>query len=281
MIYLSRKYKQKPRQWGPPSAVRAAVRDWFERRIGIPESDILAAIPLWHPGDQPDIGGQLGIGVNSGAAFTGDGLYFDGSAYVLFPAAGLSHGEDLTAFCVFHPDSTTQNSAVVSQAEARNYFRPFWAAGVRDLGYDRRDNYVWAETNGEVDPAAATFDSAEQSHAWIFVDGGYLTVYNRGDEIGSGSIGTQASYYSGGQICVGARRQMDGTTSYRFFGKIKALYLFRTALSADQIAALHADPYGALRRRPMPFFSFAASSNTSFNPSWAQNATVTVPYLGV
>jgi len=287
MIFLRRKWAQKPRQWGPPSAVRAAVRDWFDRRgMACPES----YIPFWENAAEPSgIIGPHPVRQYGAAKWSGGGLLAEtnGTAAndVFSLNFGLDQATDWSLFLRLEKKFARSSISTIFQNTASSYSID------KNVSFRvETDNYLDAKFQQDGGHGIQALDTIANPVG----DALTICVSASMDDGGTGFFFANGEYFAGTKVGTGWLNSSQGLSSDILFGAVKSgwynyygcdgIYgLFcavRQALTVDQIAALHADPYGAIQPRSFPLYFFGKSVSTGFVPAWAANATVTIPPIG-
>jgi len=109
---------------------------------------------------------------------------------------------------------------------------------------------------------------------YLYRDGGEAVSWE------SNSIDTAAEWPGGTYSSTDARFLLSRHDTDYQWPEARMICIIPQALAADQIAALYADPYGAIQPRSFPLYFFGKSVSTGFVPAWAANATVTIPPIG-
>ena len=256
-MYLLRpdRPKIKPRQWGPISAVRGAVRDWFERHgMHVP----VLYPPLWEGAGNAihDLSGHNLVGVGNGTWTPAGYQLTDSSSQKVTLGKvwrRIAGSTQATVLARIFPTYLSADSNVIrsnngnydflmlqfsSDYDIRFYFRN--AAGVQTSS----DNT--APLN-EVSEVVGRYNDGEID---AFVNGAKGSSRSR-------TAGALVNTYDA-DLTLGD--DYDATCEYL------KLMIFDVALSDDQIALLHDQPYAALQPRSIPFYSIPASAGTTEVP---------------
>lgn len=242
--------QEKPRQWGPLSAVQSAVR-WNAERLGLPAP--AAVWPYWERAGQPRnvMYGALDS-VSGGPTWTGDGLNTTASAWhntgtTINTLAPI--GFSLVVEMRFNSGNFNANNFHFGQ-----YDQTSIAYNCGLYGYDGAE-LRWYYVNGSHVVVATTgpFEQADFSVA-ITWDGATVRSY-----LNTVTGGAAATASHGG---AGYNLRFGGSWTNKvdpYLRRFNHAMLFAQAISATQIAVLHKRPYQLLQPYAPPlYFDLAA-----------------------
>jgi len=245
--------QRKPRQWGPISAVRYAVRENAER-LGIDSSLIKIVVPFWE---------KSGIVINN--AVTTDNLsttspLWATNGYRCSITNKWDTGKTLAAILGSTSSKYTviSSGGVVARPTASNFFFGDFQDG--GTGYDL-GMYQSSSTN--------TINWYYKSGANVAISGGVVT---NGAEIMCGATwdGVTVAGYFAGQLSATAAHTaaMGATQTFKGGGQWatgngtfdhRLLIIIADALTADQMAEIYTIPYALLMPVSRPTYSFPSS----------------------
>jgi len=274
MLIYSDKYrgwgKQKPKQWGPLSAVRSAVFHNAER-MGLDPSRITGFYSLWDtanlvgPFITTTYSNRITLGGN--AAITSKGLKTSSGYANLNAYAGevWKVSGQISLLCTVTPDS-------VGGTDRSIYSR--W--GTSSFEHQIK---TWVDADGGgVGYAAAIYDGSDykkigtdNSDAVAGAAANIVVTYKGSDFFSiyvngvlTGSIATNSGIYtvSGTLPFALGSDGSDALTRNYFDGTIHLAGSYDGVLSADQISQLHETPYALLQPVPLAYFFDMAGGST-------------------
>lgn len=289
MSFVNRQlYKQKPQAWGPVSSVQASIFKNAEM-AGIDPGSIALCMPLWDPGSFQDYSQNLFKPTISGAVFTENSWYMDGTddRFYFADNALWTPSKSLTAFIkgklISVPLSGTEG--IIS-------------------------HYRGTDALGNADPQRAWqlgVNASSQLNAALSSSGSYQSVYNtvisttlsaneafdcalvwqassRNDIYFKGNKTANASkpaslYNASTQLMIGNQYNDLNSAAYNlsalnaYFNFVLLLNNF--AATDSQIAQLSDNPYFLLHRQAPVFYSVPGGTPPTFNPLFLNAAQPT------
>lgn len=273
MIYLDwNKYKQKPHQWGPLSAVRSAV---FRNaaRMGIDPKTILSALPLWS-----GAGHELPSYGLAGSAAIGDAVWSN---------SGISTaaGNGLTATTTLTSTSKYSFYGVLTLVQNRKQGILQRAAGVSDgVIYGQFDSggviraYV---SSSSVSQRSSFIPTVGQPFAFCLVFDGTKTNADRIKMFFNGELDPstasgihQTTILATKGTEIGYASQYSGYSWLRTDGDFGVFCDFDGAISDAAAISLTTTPYALLAPNPGKLiFDLAAGGGTTYQVTCADGIT--------
>lgn len=276
----------KPAPWGPVSAVRNAVRSYFEDTVGciapvlyLPfwegAGSILHSVGTFSP-EIPSIGGNW---EGNGFAYNGTSDYSD-----IGETSGIEGATELTIIAGLTIHSYDSDGAFLRKAnsssqafsfgqDTSNEIRGFANDATQSELYIRKTTdsptvfnkfQVYAITWAASPKSMKFYTDGIQSATSVVLNGDPTSIASTSEHL------TIAARYNGGSVDKYSDCNMH------------VLSLFGEALSHAQIALLHAEPYAAIQPKAFPFyFFFGAAVGGPILGEFSLAATSSLTDLGI
>lgn len=236
MIYLRKKWKQKPPAWGPASAVSAVSCDRVQKLYDIKRKNIKLLLPHWGPGDQVSYDPASNTAINTNGIYSKQSLDFTALDAILNPPAtaveSWYNGNDATFISKFNiPDVYT-------------YYYPFFI-GIGTLAYlEMRFISGTHESHIKVGSAYNTIKTnlINGNHQYaIRTTAGTIDLFNARDEVTWETEGiTSTSWPTNTPSAISFFSKVDKKYGIR---DIKYTYLFDESISNDIIKQINDNPF--------------------------------------
>lgn len=281
MIFLQQKYKQKPKQWGPFSAVQSSVFENVGNVLGIEADKIMAMHILWERSGSTayDYAGIHHGVLVSEAHYQGDGVVFRGDSYLdNISTANQKHATEFSIISGVNIASWTAGSDAYRHICSRgNVFNndTNYAFGIRSgTRADRRRFFLFAragstllggETTNTDDSAVNALPAGENGVLAGTWKSGSQKIYANGKLFQQVGVSTQTPGNLATGMMIGGPNNLVSSALY-FNGTVNFNYIFSTALTEDQAATVSDNPYGLFQPRRFVFYSVPASSGGGLLP---------------
>ena len=270
MLIYSDKYrgygKQKPRQWGPVSAVRSAVWNYYENKLGVDSPAMV--FPFWeNAGTIHNISDSSEISLGSGASWVRQAVKSDGTSNgrciaTNYPTIKTSSGDGVGDFSVlavaYVTLYATARKTLICNRIANN--NKHWEIRLNSAADGNVDygNIAFLTSDGTMVGVSGEAASLEGFKTLMGVRlGGGLRVYEDGVQIAVENAYAPRNVYSASQGF--AFHGLPDSTAIPNNGSIYYVALFNFALTPNQIAQEYATPYAAIQPRIAPVYFFPAS----------------------
>ncbi len=258
--YQNLNWNQKPQQWGNFVDVQSSLFYKLET-LGINPQSLRLACPLWNSGRQIDY--SKCMVAPTGAVYTQNNLYFDGSDSVDF-GQRRDLVDALTVLVIIEANSLTNHDGIIGETRLSGLDEGWlleYYTGTINL-YINIWNTNFAYINLSTDELATIIGTYSKSAALI-------EIYKNGTKGTSDNYSQNINYISSDNLYLGA-----GFTGNNWDGVIKQALLFDTTLNEDQINSLSDNPWGIWQPRAPVFYSFTTADNgVSFLPTHSKRIT--------
>ena len=294
MLIYSDKYrgwgKQKPRQWGPISAVRSAGQDYYENRLGADFSKVSTFFPLWERAGIPKCLIQGGEASAFTGGWVGDGISSTENLTVRSPAFNMyTYGTDpcytlVLSGGLFYPRYLKESLCDVSYTWDAEYLRGATEhSGAYSVQITNRFSgspvYAYCENS----TVRYGYTTALNQLSIVGKNRDTVELYEDAELVDSKNVSNITFVpASSPNWCV-----LVGASSSSAIQRLGSILFTREALSATQLALLHDAPYAAIQPRVAPVYFFPAGGGetitvsaagaiaiSGFNPSISTGTTV-------